>query len=124
MSCVLNHSTTIRKPIIWLPFIAAVALKPLCVLSEDYYPPNGGFSFYCSFAYMHMSGLKTRVLVRGKATWRLTRFSDSMFTAVNGFGKKHVFRCGQEMTNFEDYLLAKGYEPLERGRATATLVRK
>ena len=71
-----------------------------------------------------MSGLKTRKLVRGKSIWTLTRYSDTHFTAVNGFGKKHVFRSGSEMTYFEDGLIFLGYAPLERGRSLTTLVRK
>jgi len=71
-----------------------------------------------------MSGLKTRKLVRGNATWTLTRFSDDCFVARNSFGKKHTFRSGFEMTHFEDFLLAKGFTVLERGRSLTTLVRK
>jgi len=70
-----------------------------------------------------MSGLKTRLLVRGNASWRLTRFSDDCFVAKNGFGKKHVFRSGAEMTHFEDFLLSKGFAPRKDGRSLNTLVR-
>ena len=71
-----------------------------------------------------MSGLKTVVLVRGNACWRLTRHADDLFTAKNGFGKKHVFRRGAEIQAFEDFLLSKGFAPIERGRALKALVRK
>ena len=68
-----------------------------------------------------MSGLKSVVLTRGNASWRLTRFSDDCFVAKNGFGKKHVFRSGYEMTHFEDFLLSKGFTHLQRGRSLSTL---
>jgi hypothetical protein len=70
---------------------------------------------------MIMSGLKSVVLTRGNASWRLIRFSDDCFVAKNGFGKQHVFRSGYEMTHFEDFLLAKGFTPLTRNRSLATL---
>ena len=70
-----------------------------------------------------MSGLKTVKLVRGSAAWTLTRFSDDCFVAKNGFGKKHVFRSGAEMTHFEDFLLAKGFSEREAGRSLTSLVR-
>ena len=71
-----------------------------------------------------MSGLKTIKLVRGTTAWTLTRFSDDCLVAINSFGKKHVFRSGAEMTHFEDFLLSKGFTPIERGRSLATLVRQ
>ena len=71
-----------------------------------------------------MSNLKQRVLTNGKSTWRLTRFSDQLFTAVNGFGKKHTFRCQAEVESFEDFLCSKGFAILERGRFNTALVRK
>ena len=70
-----------------------------------------------------MSNLKSRVLTNGKSTWRLTRFSDQMFTAVNGFGKKHTFRSQLEVESFEDFLVRKGFSLLERGRSIGSLVR-
>ena len=73
---------------------------------------------------MTTSTLKSVKLVKGTSAWTLTRFSDSLFIARNTWGKKHVFRCGAEMTHFEDFLLSKGFTPLERGRSLATLVRQ
>ena len=70
-----------------------------------------------------MSSLKSVKLVRNNATWTLTRFSDTLFIAKNSFGKKHVFRSGAEMTHFENFLLSKGFAPIERGRSLATLKR-
>ena len=70
---------------------------------------------------MTTSGPLTRKLTRGNSAWTLTRFSDSLFIAKNGFGKKHVFRSGWEMTHFEDYLLSQGFNPIQRGRSLATL---
>ena len=71
-----------------------------------------------------MSNLKTRVLVRGKSGWRITRYSDNLFIAKNGFGRKHTFRCQAEVESFEDFLISKGYALYEIGRSLATLVRK
>ena len=65
--------------------------------------------------------LKTRILTNDKSTWRLTRFSDELFTAVNGFGKKHTFRSQFEVESFEDFLCRKGYSLLQRNRSLATL---
>ena len=70
------------------------------------------------------SSLKQRVLTNGKSVWRLTRFSDELYTAVNGFGKKHTFRCQAEVESFEDFLCRKGFALIERGRSLGTLVRK
>tara|TARA_Y100000768_G_C23582070_1_gene497627 strand:+ start:192 stop:425 length:234 start_codon:yes stop_codon:yes gene_type:complete len=67
--------------------------------------------------------LKTRVLVKGKATWRLTRFSDELFIAKNGFGKQHVFRCQAEVENFEDFLVRNGFSLRETGRSLETIKR-
>lgn len=67
--------------------------------------------------------LKSRVLVRGNSTWRLTRFSDQLFTAQNGWGKKHTFRSQAEVESFEDYLVKQGYSLREAGRGKA-IVRK
>lgn len=67
--------------------------------------------------------LKARVLVRGTSTWRITRFSDQLFVAKNGFGKQHTFRCDTEVISFEDYLVKQGYALRENGRGKA-LVRK
>jgi hypothetical protein len=60
--------------------------------------------------------LKTRVLTNGKSTWRITRFSDELFIAKNGFGKSHTFRCDAEVINFEDFLISKGFSLREAGR--------
>jgi len=67
--------------------------------------------------------LKARVLVRGNSTWRITRFSDQLFVAKNGFGKQHTFRCDSEVISFEDYLVKQGYALREAGRGKA-IVRK
>ena len=69
------------------------------------------------------NSLKTRVLVRGNSTWRITRFSDQLFVAKNGFGKQHTFRCDSEVISFEDYLMKQGYALREAGRGKA-IVRK
>lgn len=71
-----------------------------------------------------MTNLKTRLLVKGNATWRLTRFSDELFVAKNGFAKKHVFRCQAEVEHFEDFLLDKGFTLREAGASLNTLVRQ
>ena len=67
--------------------------------------------------------LKARVLVRGNSTWRITRFSDQLFVAKNGFGKQHTVRCDTEVISFEDYLIKQGYSLREAGRGKA-IVRK
>jgi hypothetical protein len=71
----------------------------------------------------NMTNLKSRVLVRGSSTWRITRFSDQLFVAKNGFGKQHTFRCDNEVISFEDYLVKQGYALREAGRGIA-IVRK
>ena len=71
----------------------------------------------------NMTNLKSRVLVRGSSTWRITRFSDQLFVAKNGFGKQHTFRCDNEVISFEDYLVKQGYALREAGRGKA-IVRK
>ena len=78
------------------------------------------------FFYIHImstSTLKSVKLVKGTSAWTLTRFSDSLFIAKNTWGKKHVFRCGAEMTHFEDFLLNQGFTPIERGRSLETIKR-
>ena len=70
-----------------------------------------------------MSNLKTRLLVKGSASWRLTRFSDELFIAKNGFNKKHVFRCQAEVESFEDFLTSKGFTLREAGRSLETIKR-
>jgi len=70
-----------------------------------------------------MSNLKSRVLTNGKSTWRLTRFSDELFIAKNGFNKKHVFRCQAEVESFEDFLTSKGFTLREVGRSLNTIKR-
>ena len=67
--------------------------------------------------------LKTRVLTNGKSTWRITRFSDELFIAQNGFNKKHTFRCDAEVINFEDFLVSKGFALRETGRSLDTIKR-
>ena len=69
------------------------------------------------------NSLKSKVLVRGNSAWRMTRFSDQYFTAKNGFGKTHTFRCSDEVNSFEDYLVKQGYSLRETGRGAA-IVRK
>ena len=69
------------------------------------------------------NNLKSKVLVRGNSTWRMTRFSDQLFVAKNGFGKSHTFRSADEVNSFEDYLLNQGYALRESGRG-ASFVRK
>ena len=66
-----------------------------------------------------MSTLKSRLLVKGNASWRLTRFSDELFIAKNGFGKSHTFRCQAEVENFEDFLSRKGFSLRTAGRGAA-----
>ena len=70
-----------------------------------------------------MSNLKTRLLVKGTAAWRLTRFSDELFIAKNGFGKSHTFRCSAEVNNFEDFLTSKGFTLREAGRSLDSIKR-
>ena len=70
-----------------------------------------------------MTSLKARVLSRGTSTWRITRFSDQLFVAKNGFGKQHTFRCDDEVISFENYLIKQGYTLREAGRGKA-IVRK
>ena len=72
---------------------------------------------------MTPTGLKTRVLVRGNASWRLTRYSDELFTAKNSYGKQHTFRCVAEVNNFEDFLVDKGFAIRESGRSLSTIKR-
>ena len=72
---------------------------------------------------MSTSTLKSVKLVKGTSAWTLTRFSDSLFVARNNWGKKHVFRCGAEMTHFEDFLLSQGFTPIQRGRSLETIKR-
>ena len=69
------------------------------------------------------NSLKTRVLTNGKSTWRITRFSDSLFVAKNGFGKSHTFRCDAEVINFEDFIISKGFALRETGRYNNALIR-
>ena len=63
--------------------------------------------------------LKTRILTNGKTNWKITRYSDSLFLAKNGFGKSHTFRCDAEVINFEDFLVSKGYTLREAGRGVS-----
>ena len=67
--------------------------------------------------------LKTRVLTNGKSTWRITRFSDELFIAKNGFNKQHTFRCDAEVINFEDFLFSKGFAIREANRYTDSIKR-
>ena len=67
--------------------------------------------------------LQTHVLVRNNATWKITRFSDTMFVAKNSFGKSHTFRCVAEVNNFESFLLSKGFTDREIGRSLNTIKR-
>jgi hypothetical protein len=69
------------------------------------------------------NGLKTRVLTNGKSTWRITRYSDSLFVAKNGFGKSYTFRCDAEVINFEDFIVSKGFTLRETGRYNNAIVR-
>ena len=69
------------------------------------------------------TSLKTRVLTNGKSTWRITRFSDSLFIAKNGFGKSHTFRCDAEVINFEEFIISKGFTLREAGRYNNAIVR-
>jgi len=73
--------------------------------------------------YTMTNSLKSRVLIRGNSTWRITRFSDQLFVAKNGFGKQHTFRCDDEVISFENYLMKQGYALRESGRGS-TIVRK
>ena len=85
--------------------------------------PSSG-SFITSVHYISfMTNLKTRVLVKGNATWRLTRFSDELYIAKNGFGKQHTFRSTDEVNNFEDYLLRMGFSLRESGKSLDTIKR-
>ena len=70
-----------------------------------------------------MTNLKSRVLVKGNATWRLTRFSDELYIAKNGFGKQHTFRSTDEVNNFEDYLIRMGFSLRESGKSLDTIKR-
>ena len=70
------------------------------------------------------SSLKTRVLVRGSSTWRITRFSDELFVAKNAYGRQHTFRCEAEVNRFWDYLETQGYALRAPGRFNETLVRQ
>ena len=67
--------------------------------------------------------LKTRVLTNGKSTWRITRFSDELFIAKNGFNKQHTFRCDAEVINFEEFLFSKGFAIREANRYTDSIKR-
>ena len=69
------------------------------------------------------NNLKTRLLVKGNASWRLTRFSDELFIAKNSFGKQHTFRCVAEVNSFEDFLADKGFTIIESGRSLDTIKR-
>lgn len=69
------------------------------------------------------ASLKTRILVRNNASWRLTRFSDELFIAKNGFGSKKTFRSVDECNSFEDYLVKQGYNLRESGRSLDTIKR-
>ena len=67
--------------------------------------------------------LQTHVLVRNNATWKITRYSDTMFVAKNSFGKSHTFRCVAEVNNFENFLVNKGFTDREIGRSLNTIKR-
>ena len=69
------------------------------------------------------ASLKTRVLVRNNASWRLTRFSDELFIAKNGFGTKKTFRSVDEVNSFEDYLVKQGYSLREANRSLDSIKR-
>lgn len=70
------------------------------------------------------ASLKTRVLVRNNASWRLTRFSDELFIAKNGFGTKKTFRSVDEVNSFEDYLVKQGYSLREANRSLDSIKRE
>ena len=70
-----------------------------------------------------MTTLKSRVITRNNATWRLTRFSDELFIAKNGFGTKKTFRSVDECNSFEDYLVKQGFTLRESGHSLSTLKR-
>ena len=53
--------------------------------------------------------LKTRIFTNGKSNWKIKRFSDELFIAVNGFRKQHTFRCDAEVISFESFLMSKGF---------------
>ena len=69
------------------------------------------------------TSLKTRILVRNTATWRLTRFSDELYIAKNGFGKSHTFRSTAEVENFEDYLVRQGFTLRETNSSLSSIKR-
>ena len=95
-------------------------------IAIDSYPDlTVGFVFHVIHFIQTMttSTLKSVKLVKGTSAWTLTRFSDSLFIARNTWGKKHVFRCGAEMTHFEDFLLKQGFKAIESGRSLSTLKR-
>ena len=67
--------------------------------------------------------LMSRVLTNGRSTWRITRFSDELFIAKNGFSKQHTFRCDAEVINFEEFLISKGFALRESGNSLNTIKR-
>ena len=68
-----------------------------------------------------MSNVKSRVLTRGNAIWRLSRLTDTLFRARNSYGKTYEFDSQFGIESFEDYLLDKGFALREPGSSLSTL---
>jgi len=52
---------------------------------------------------------RTQMLTRGSHAWRITRYTDTHFVAVNNKGTARVYNSEKECDSFWDFLLSVGF---------------
>ena len=64
---------------------------------------------------------RTQVLTRGSHAWRITRYTDSHFVAVNNKGVTRIYDSERQCDSFWNFLESVGFRLRKEGWTLSTL---
>jgi hypothetical protein len=66
---------------------------------------------------------RTQMLTRGSHAWRITRYTDTHFVAVNNKGTTRIYNSEKECDSFWNFLESVGFRLRNEGWSIGTLKR-
>jgi hypothetical protein len=67
---------------------------------------------------------RTQILTRGSHAWRITRYTDTHFVAVNNKGVTRVYNSESQCDSFWNFLESVGFRLRQDGWSLTTVVKK
>ena len=67
---------------------------------------------------------RTQILTRGSHAWRITRYTDTHFVAVNNKGVTRIYNSERQCDSFWNFLESVGFRLRQDGWSLSTVVKK